>query len=431
MPRRSLELPQLQNWSCHTCGGCCKQHGIYITPAEKARIEAQGWGPADGIPAGQPLFVQMPGTGRGEPWFRLAHREDGSCVFLNEAGLCRIHGKFGEPAKPLACRVYPYAFHPTIGGGLTLSLRFSCPSVAANKGTPIREQREELEQLAQLVVPARLGEVPPPKLSESQSLSWKDTLQVVDALDATLAQPAVSIPLRLLQGLHWLSLLAQAKLASFQGTRLTELLQLLLNEAATVLPELPAPQRPSLLARIQFRLLAGQYARKDTYGSVAPGWRDRWKMLGWGLSFAWGGGQAPAVQSCFRPVPFAELEQPLEYPDDVADELFERFMRVKVQGLHFCGPAYYHENVVHGFSSLALVYPVTLWLARWLALSRGASRVSEVELLEALTIADHHHGYSPALGTWGFRSRVRILQSTGQLGPLILWNARQPDVARE
>ena len=44
--------------------------------------------------------------------YRLGHQADGACVFLDERGLCRIHAKFGEQAKPLACRIYPYAFHP-------------------------------------------------------------------------------------------------------------------------------------------------------------------------------------------------------------------------------------------------------------------------------------------------------------------------------
>src|SRR5262245_45350268 len=121
MPRPPLELPTIQNWSCHNCGGCCRQHGIFITEAARVRIEKQGWGPDSGIPANQPLFVKEQSWFK-KPWRRLAHQPDGACVFLNEQGLCRIHAKFGEEAKPLACRIYPYAFHPA-GNKLAVSLR--------------------------------------------------------------------------------------------------------------------------------------------------------------------------------------------------------------------------------------------------------------------------------------------------------------------
>jgi lysine-N-methylase len=84
--------------------------------------------------------------------YRLAHQDDGACVFLDKKGLCRIHAKFGEPAKPLACRVYPYAVHPAGQQQLTVSLRFSCPSVVQNLGPAVASQRVELDQLSREIV---------------------------------------------------------------------------------------------------------------------------------------------------------------------------------------------------------------------------------------------------------------------------------------
>lgn len=416
----TLELPHIQNWSCHTCGGCCKQHGIYVTTEEKRRIEQQNWTEADGVPAGQPLFVQM-GGGLTAPWHRLAHRADGSCVFLDERGLCRIHGKFGEPAKPLACRIYPYAFHPT-ARGLTLSLRFSCPSVAANLGIPVEDQRQELERLAKLVVPKDLSEVPPPRLTASRPLDWPEVLAIVDAFDALLAQESLPIAVKLIQALEVVKQLEVAKLDHIRGDRFLELLQLLIDHASqqvTGLPETALP--PKTISAVQFRLLAGQYARKDTYTNVQPTWGTRLKLLSWGWKFAWGGGHVPAVQDVFKEVPFVALEQSFgKLPSD-ADEFLTRYLRVKIQGLHFCGPAYYHEPVISGFQSLALVFPVVLWIARWLAASNGRAVWKREDILQAITIVDHHHGYSPALGSWSFRSRVRTLAQLDDIRTLIAW----------
>ena len=111
---------------------------IEITEEDRQRIATRNGRPADGIAADGP-----PSSGiAGPPWkkrYRLAHRADGACVFLNEQGLCRIHAKFGEAAKPLPCQVYPYALHPG-GRKVAVSLRFSCPSVVANQGKPVSEQ---------------------------------------------------------------------------------------------------------------------------------------------------------------------------------------------------------------------------------------------------------------------------------------------------
>ena len=45
-------------------------------------------------------------------------------------------------------------------------------------------------------------------------------------------------------------------------------------------------------------------------------------------------------------------------------------------------------------------------------------------LEQAITIADHNHGYSPAFGTWGFRRRVRNLSQLGDIAKLCAWYGR-------
>ncbi len=149
MARPGVILPILQNWSCHNCGGCCREHQIVITADEKKRIDKQKWTAADGVAVDQPLIVPH---GRD---FRLNHQTDGACIFLDDQGLCRIHAKFGEAAKPLACRAYPYAVHPS-GNSVTVSLRFSCPSVVQNLGQPVAQQRQSLEKTCGRNCPVKL-----------------------------------------------------------------------------------------------------------------------------------------------------------------------------------------------------------------------------------------------------------------------------------
>ena len=141
-------------------------------------------------------------------------------------------------------------------------------------------------------------------------------------------------------------------------------------------------------------------------------------MLRASLKFARGKGTAPALQDAFREVPFAAVERVTGTLSPDAEEIFTRYVRVKIQGLHFCGPAYYDLPLVEGFQSLALVFPAVMWLARWLAASDGRTEFTTDDVAQALAIADHHHGYSPLFGSRAFRRRVRLLATAGDIARL-------------
>lgn len=418
----ALELPTIQNWSCQSCGGCCRQHGIFITEEERRRIEQQGWTAADGIPNEQPLFVKM-GGGLSKRWHRLAHQPDGACVFLNEQGLCRIHAKFGEPAKPLACRIYPYAFHPA-GRKVTVGLRFSCPTVVANLGRRVADQSKDLREIARLVVPGNATQTPPPAVSPGSRVDWPDLMRFVHALDETLAADDAPVLTKLLRALAWMDLVGQAQFEKIRGERLHDFLQIIIEAAGEQVPaDLSALGEPSPVGRMQFRLLAGHYARKDTYVSADGTLRGRLRLLRSALRLTRGRGRMPPMQDCFGELPFEALEHSFGMPPE-AEEMLTRYFRVKIQGMSFCGLAYYKTPLVEGFQSLALVYPSVLWIARWLAASDSRNRLAADDVARAIAIADHHHGYSPAFGTWGFRRRVRTLAQRGDIPRLCAWYSR-------
>lgn len=424
MPLR-LELPTIQNWSCHSCSGCCRQHGIAITDAEHDRIVAQNWTAAAGLLAGQTIFVRMGGW-LGKKWWRLAHQPDGRCVFLDDAGLCRIHAKFGEPAKPLACRLYPYVFHPK-GKQVVVSLRFSCPSVVRNRGRTLAQQQGDLLELGRQVVPQNVDQARPPRLNDRTALNWSDTLLVVQALVATLAPGGAPVGVRWLRALAWIELLDGAKLDDITGDRLAELLDLLRGAVTAEFPDdfvlssLPAPGH---MGRMLFRLLAGQYARIDSYTADHGSVLGRFGLLVSALKLAWGRGRLPTLDPRLRPVDFAALERPHGPLPAEAEEILTRYALLKLQGLHFCGRAYYGIPLIEGLRSLALVFPVMLWIARWLAASREHVALTVDDVSDAVAMADHHHGFSPALGTFAARGRLRTLHKLGDLQRLIAWYGR-------
>src|SRR5262249_57012060 len=89
-----------------------------------------------------------PSEAGGGGWgaYRLRKRPDGACGFLSPAGLCRIHEELGADKKPLACRLFPFRFHPAEGAPL-VTASFSCPTVVANTGALLGEQQKELAGL--------------------------------------------------------------------------------------------------------------------------------------------------------------------------------------------------------------------------------------------------------------------------------------------
>jgi lysine-N-methylase len=348
-------------------------------------------------------------------------------VFLDERGLCRIHARFGEAAKPLACRVYPYAMHPA-GRKTAVSLRFSCPSVVANRGRPVTQQAAELRQIASWIVPPGADRLPPPAVTGRQILDWSDFHRFVGALDVTLSEGSATLPVRLLRAVAWVRLVEQSQFDALRGPRLGEYLTLVTEAAQADVEQAMSsrgeshPDEPSRAGRLHFRLLAAHYARRDTLADRGAGWRGRARLLAAWLRFARGRGDLIPLQADFRAVPFKRLESPFGVPPE-AEKILTRYFRVKVQGLHFCGPAFYGVSFVEGWYSLALMFPLVLWLARWLAVGEGRDRLTADDVARALAVADHHHGYSPVLGGSSIRSRVRSLARHQDLDRLIAWYA--------
>ena len=132
----------------------------------------------------------------------------------------------------------------------------------------------------------------------------------------------------------------------------------------------------------------------------------------------------PPLHPGFHEVPFSRLEASFGGLAPEADAILTRYFRVKIQGLHFCGLAYYRVPFVEGFYSLALVLPVVLWQARWLAASESRDQIATDDVARVLAITDHHHGYSPVLGTRSSRRRVRLLTHHDDLERLCRWYAR-------
>ena len=210
-------------------------------------------------------------------------------------------------------------------------------------------------------------------------------------------------------------------------------MNVLLTASADEVPPLESIMPPSRLVRAQFRLVVAQYARKDTFAAESQSWSHRLHMLAAGWRLARGRGQTPAMQNDLPSVAFEAVERSRAAraddetmtepsPDSAAiDERFARYFAVKLQGMHFAGPAFYGRDLVDGLSALLLMFPITMYLARWHAAAAGRAGPNLEDVSLAITLADHHHGYSPAMNLSHFRKRVAWIADNEHLPALIAW----------
>jgi Fe-S-cluster containining protein len=78
--------------TCHACGKCCS--GWVVRLADDGEVERL---------LRQAAELGVPDPVRG----RELRQENASCIFLGEDKLCRIHARYGESEKPLACQLFP------------------------------------------------------------------------------------------------------------------------------------------------------------------------------------------------------------------------------------------------------------------------------------------------------------------------------------
>ena len=151
-------------------GSATERIPVLVTAEEKDRILKQGWMSDTTFKGKEPLKLDKTS---GE--WSLNQCDDGTCVFLGEKNLCRIHAKFGMAAKPFACRLYPFVLVPG-GDHWKVSLRYACPSVADNKGRACAAHASDLTALSGPIEAdnPKAVNLEPIELQAGQTVPWGD-----------------------------------------------------------------------------------------------------------------------------------------------------------------------------------------------------------------------------------------------------------------
>ena len=414
MPDHSLPVLfpplQRQRWSCHSCGDCCRTLVGHLTAAERDRILDQDWEEQLGV---------APVVRAGRSWVLNKH-PNGACVFLDEQNRCRIHARFGESAKPLACRIFPFSVRAT-SEGWQASLRFDCPSVTGNLGAPLSTHKAWLDRLV-----GELSNDSTP--SKTVYLAGRLVAQVeeIDVMNRRLLEwlcdPTMSMIHRLVGGARLVEQLSESRLKNVRGQKLADLVDILLETTARMQNDL---QPPTERQRGMLRQSVLAHAEHVTLTQLRSGLGTRigtrWKQLKAARSMLAGAGNVPLISGVTKDIAFERIEEVRPAIQDAVriDDLLCRYFTARVEGGSVFGDGYYGWTILQGFSALFLSMAVAGWLARYLAAAGGRDRIEFQDAAASLGIVDRAATRLPALGTWAERSRIAYLLQNKGLSRLV------------
>lgn len=400
-------MPHLkqQRWTCHSCGHCCRTLVGHLFPEECARLDEQNWTETLGVdPYLKTTFGGV-----------LNKRPDGACVFLDDHNRCLIHTRFGEAAKPIACRIFPFAVRP-VRLGWQASFRFDCPSAAQSLGIPVLQYRPLLEELTgRLIHEAPVDD----DVADLQPGGPQATPDEIQALEQRfllwLESPGLPLGNRLIGAARVTHSLHEARLDKVRGGRLVELLDLLFGASLSELSRRPAP--PTNRQRGLLRQLAFAHAEHVSLAELRASWRRkfvrRWMQLRAARRFQRGRGEAPSLPGFHGAAAFAAIEAvrpaTATADTDAIADLVQRYLTARILGRTVFGSGYYGWSVTNGLSALWMAVAAAGWLARYAAAAAERSALTFDDFAAALGVVDRAAGRLPSLGAAAERARIAYL----------------------
>ncbi len=407
-------LPTEEKWDCHQCGICCRGSLVPLYDEDLARLRSQKW---DEHPEfrNTPVIVRNQSSKKA---FRLAHQADGSCVFLSDQGLCRIHSELGFEAKPTICRVFPLQLVPR-NGKVALTARRACPSAAADSGQLLKQH---LPFVQQFVRDGRLSitAIEPPALKTDEYRNWKTVELALETASHLLLDQHFPPVRRMVHALQFASLLAKAKTKPMEDKKLAELIQTL----AQIVPEeskhfFDERRLPSTYARMVFRSMGIEFARLHPQFRPTPSWSHRIQLINTLFRLVRGNGPLPKIQPPFPAAQFEHLELPMGLLDPSVDYPLTRLIETTSASYIYAMADRKGWSVVESIRGLVSLFPVGLWLLRWVSHGRRPTAEDMIQIVVAL---DRGQGFASLTGQL-HRMRLQMLSSE-ELERLVVWYAR-------
>jgi len=411
-----MTLARHEHWTCRGCGKCCRGNLVPLQEDDLQRLQSQKW-------KQHPDFTHQPVINR-KGWFSphhtLAQRTDGTCVFLDKDGLCRIHKEFGFDEKPLVCRMYPLQIVPLEKTAI-LTLRRSCPAATSGEGAMLKEYLAEAHRYVQ-IRPKLAETASPPAVVNNQFLPWPGVTMIADTLDKLVNDQKYPLSQRLVHGLWLCDLLEKCRFKNLDAMQFRDLVDFFAKTAPQNTEQMyfsPAP--PGTTAGTIFRQILAVYLRLHPLSDIHESWRERFFLFMTAFAFTSGKGSIPALHPDFPRATFADVEQQLLEPLDAGlRNLFNDYFESNIASKQYAVMSRPGWPLLDKFRAFALSLPVGFWMLRYFSIDIPPTREAAISIITAL---DRGQGYAPLTGTF-HRQRIINLKSLHALEKLIIWYAR-------
>jgi Fe-S-cluster containining protein len=401
-----LQVLQDERFSCQSCANCCREQYVELFAGEPERIAALPW------PKTDPLHGLMP-MGRHGGRIYLAHRPDGSCVFLNQSNrLCRIHEQFGAEAKPMACRIFPFQITPTFAGEASVSARYDCPTIRANQGSPHADALPLLQRYT--------GKWPEPDGFSDATCCHLDRDQISAVADflTTMLGAFKRNDQKVMFIAYLCDVLSTTAADELDRPALASVFAPLKLEIDAI--STGNQSKPGLLHRMAFRTLLALHLRRDE--DVLDGRDGRLSRVVAMTAFVFGFGSFRGLGLYHPPgsLQRAGLFNPAApAPDAESFALFWRWIGNKLQAFQFMGHANGNRDFLNGLRSLTLAYPLVVAAARHHAASRNSAAIEAADVDYAVAAIDHSFGRTSVVSGKFLRSIEMLLLERSALLRLI------------
>jgi Fe-S-cluster containining protein len=413
----SLKFFPNQYFTCINCGKCCGPWDVPVTQDEKDKIEKLN------IPGLKPGERRYFTKNRKIPGLYLIRKKDEHCVFLDSDKLCRIHKRYGEKAKPLACRAYPMDLFNWEDDVTTAALRYDCPAVALQNGKKIGALSKDMNSLAKEL--SRKRKFATAKYNPKLKTDLKNIRIVAEAYRNFILDTAFRPSMRIF---------AAAKLVEFHSrpensSDITEAGDFFSRDAIELVKR-SIPSLESIIAnagalnfhqKMVFRYILSGFIRSDEENALKFLPVARLSKVKSILKFSLGSGSLDKISghlpdtSCNDPL---ESVRGMEW-DENAFDLYWNYLGSKLDSLHFCGYPCLDLSFEEGMQHLIITYPVLAYLSALLAKSDKRKRIGEKDVAEALSIIDHTFSRSPFFAIRHVRKMTKSLCSENTLAAIL------------
>jgi hypothetical protein len=208
-------------------------------------------------------------------------------------------------------------------------------------------------------------------------------------------------------------------LNNLNSREIRELVSFLANAAKLKTEEMYLnPVDPGTVAGVLLRQAIAAYLRLHPRFGIHETWQERWFLHMSAFAFTSGKGSIPAMSHDFPDAKFADVEKLLSESlepeiETIISDYFES---------HLSSNQYAIVNrpgwpLLDKFRALALAYPVSIWMLRYLSANAQPTRETAISVI---TTIDRGQGYTPLINAQ-HRQKISTMKSNRSLEKLIIW----------